>query len=356
MALTLISPTKPPSSSCLLERIGSFSSDNLKKRFFGLEEKNVIVEAHERIDLLPLEKVDEVKRVIRLRKMPMMKLVVPEYCPGFEFGEMGKEFEEKEFEVEGRGYFLACKKGKREVMEDGHGVLLDIFADTKQAYFAVIDGHGGRAASDYVAENLGKNILKQLERVGKKAKRDQLQAVLRGGYSVTDQEFLLQGVSGGACAASVLLKDGELHVANVGDCRVVLSRNAEAFTLTNDHRLTREDERSRIQNSGGYIHCRNGVWRVNGSLAVSRAIGDMHLKEWIISEPEIKSVPLTSDCQFLILASDGLWDKVNEQEAVDLVLKHNNSVKSCKKLVDISSNRGNKDDITVMVINLQNFI
>ena len=143
---------------------------------------------------------------------------------------------------------------------------------------------------------------------------------------------------------------------------------------------------------GGFLHCRNGIWRVHGSLAVSRAIGDQHLKEWIISEPEIKRVPLTSDCQFLIMASDGLWDKVcfytcrcdfkrqqqvqkektssghdqlyfvgilqvNEQEAVDVILKdNNNSVESCKKLVDMSFGRGNMDDITVMVINLQNFV
>ena len=66
---------------------------------------------------------------------------------------------------------------------------------------------------------------------------------------------------------------------------------------------------------GGYIHCCNGVWRVQGSLAVSRAIGDMHLKEWIISEPEIQKLHLTSDCEFLIMASDGLWDKVNTFES-----------------------------------------
>lgn len=59
----------------------------------------------------------------------------------------------------------------------------------------------------------------------------------------------LQGVGSGACAASVLLKAGELHVANVGDCRVVLSRNGVADSLTIDHRLSREDERLRIENS-----------------------------------------------------------------------------------------------------------
>lgn len=58
------------------------------------------------------------------------------------------------------------------------------------------------------------------------------------------------------------------------------------------------------------MECKNGVWRVQGSLAVSRAIGDLHLKEWVISEPEIHRLPLTPDCEFLIMASDGLWDKV----------------------------------------------
>ena len=58
------------------------------------------------------------------------------------------------------------------------------------------------------------------------------------------------------------------------------------------------------------MECKNGVWRVQGSLAVSRAIGDVHLKEWVISEPEIRRLPLTPDCEFLIMASDGLWDKV----------------------------------------------
>lgn len=62
-------------------------------------------------------------------------------------------------------------------------------------------------------------------------------------------EVHLQGVTGGACTASVLLKDSELHVANAGDCRVVLSRNGVADSLTKDHRLSREDERSRIENA-----------------------------------------------------------------------------------------------------------
>lgn len=52
------------------------------------------------------------------------------------------------------------------------------------------------------------------------------------------------------------------------------------------------------------------MWRVQDSLAVSRAIGDANMKEWIISEPEMNKIKLTPECEFLIMASDGLWDKV----------------------------------------------
>ncbi|KAK4413441.1 putative protein phosphatase 2C 32 [Sesamum alatum] len=261
----------------------------------------------------------------------------------------------KEFEViQGRDFFLASKKGRREVMEDRHAVVLDISGDPKQAFFVVIDGHGGHQAADYVAKNLGKNIVNELQGVGKAG--NQIEAALRGGYSATDKEFLAQDVHGGACAAGVLLKDGEVHAAHVGDCKVVLSRKGKAITLTNEHRLSREDERERIENSGGFLHCHNGVWRVNGSLAISRAFGDVHLKDWIICEPEIVKLPLTSECEFLIVASDGLWDRVSDQEAVDVVSRErNNLLESCRKLVQISSTRGNRDDITVMIINLHNF-
>ncbi|KAF5479377.1 hypothetical protein F2P56_000208 [Juglans regia] len=290
---------------------------------------------------------------LKSRKRPARLVVPAAYCPEIESGEMGRKLENKEFEVEGRNFVLASRKGRRMVMEDGYGAMLDILGDPKQALFAVIDGHGGHAAADYVAKNLGRNIVEALDNVGEED--DQLEKAIRKGYSVTDEEFLSQEISSGACVASVLLKDGELHVASAGDCRVVLSREGLATVLTNDHRPSREDERLRIQNSGGFVHCRNGVWRVQGSLAVSRAIGDLHLKDWVISEPDIKSLRITSDYDFLIMASDGLWDKVNDQEAVDVVSREKNLLKSCKQLVDISCSRGNIDDITVMVINLQYF-
>ncbi|XP_031503214.1 probable protein phosphatase 2C 74 [Nymphaea colorata] len=289
------------------------------------------------------------------RKRPA-RLLIPEMRPPpaecDEFG--GWEAEEKVVEVEGSGYCVVGKKGRRRVMEDGYGVITDVLEDPKQAFFGVFDGHGGRGAVDFVTEKLGRNILSATKDV--QHAENGFREAIRTGYLTTDKDFLSQGVGSGACAATVLVENGNLHAANVGDCRVVLSRNGVAIPLTSDHRAERADERRRVENLGGYVDCINGVWRVQGSLAVSRAIGDVHMKEWVTCEPEINEITLSSDCEFLIMASDGLWDKVSNQEAVDEVMKNRSRTESCRKLVEMSSRRGNKDDITIMVVDLLKFM
>ncbi|WOL01582.1 putative protein phosphatase 2C 74 [Canna indica] len=295
--------------------------------------------------------------VAKERRRPA-RIVIPKPVEDAGFGvvEKEKEGEEEVMEVDGGDYCLASRRGSRHMMEDAYGIMANINGDSKQAFFGVFDGHGGRAAVDFVSEKLGKNILSALDELSKTNQENQTQLAIKAGYLTTDRDFLAQGVSSGACAATVLVKEGELHAANVGDCRVVMSRNGVAEALTEDHRAAREDERERIENSGGLMTCRNGVWRVHGSLAVSRAIGDLSMKQWIISEPDTKRIHLTPDCEFLILASDGLWDKVTNQEAVDVISKQSNCTKSCKELIEMSCRRGNRDDITVMVIHLEKFM
>eukprot|EP01018_Ginkgo_biloba_P000177 Gb_40834 [translate_table: standard] len=223
----------------------------------------------------------------------------------------------KEINVEGSHYAVSCKKGRREIMEDTHRATINILGDSKQAFFGVFDGHGGRKAADFVAENIGQNIVDAVVKLGEGNEAHIGQAV-RAAYLATDAEFLKQGVSSGTCCVTALIRDGNLIVSNTGDCRAVISRDGNAEALTCDHRAAREDERERIENLGGYVDFRHGVWRVQGVLAVSRGIGDLHMKEWISAEPDTREVQITPNCEFLILASDGLWDKVSNQEAVDL--------------------------------------
>ncbi|PIM99224.1 Serine/threonine protein phosphatase [Handroanthus impetiginosus] len=263
-----------------------------------------------------------------------------------------------EVEFEGESYSVYCKKGKRGgFMEDRYAAVLGLQGDSKQAFFGVFDGHGGAEAADFAAKNLEKNVMNEVSK-----RSEEIEEAVKEGYISTDSKFLKEDIGGGTCCVTALIHKGDLVVSNAGDCRAVLSRGGIAEALTVDHRPSLDEERERIESLGGYVDCCRGVWRVHGSLAVSRAIGDRHLKQWVIAEPETKVFEINPECEFLILASDGLWDNVSNQEAVDVVrslcigVDKPAAFSACKKLVDLSLTRGSLDDISVMVIQLTQFI
>ncbi|KAK6153304.1 hypothetical protein DH2020_012943 [Rehmannia glutinosa] len=233
-----------------------------------------------------------------------------------------------------------------------------IQGDSNQAFFGIFDGHGGAKAAEFAAENLDKNILNEL---GRRENDGQIEVAVKAGYLTTDSEFLKRDLRGGTCCVTALITNGNLVVSNAGDCRAVFSRSGVAEALTSDHRPSRQDERDRIEMLGGFVECRNGVWRVLGSLAVSRGIGDQYLKQWVTAEPETRILKLEPEHEFLVLASDGLWDKVSNQEAIDIAhplcinVDNPQPLSACRKLVDLSVSRGSTDDISVMVIQLGRF-
>ncbi|KAL6658161.1 hypothetical protein ACP70R_003747 [Stipagrostis hirtigluma subsp. patula] len=276
---------------------------------------------------------------------------------------------EAEVDVEGEGFWLASRAGSRHAMEDAYSVITNHNGGNSQlAFYGVYDGHGGRAAVDFVAEHLGRNVVAAVlateeAKEEASAEEDAVSAAIRAAYLATDSELLAQqqqGAGGGACAATALVRGGELYVAHLGDCRAVLSRDGgAAAALTADHTCAREDERARIERDGGYVSRSggsSGVWRVHGSLAVSRAFGDGGMKRWVVAEPAVARVPLTAGCEFLVVASDGLWDKVGNQEAVDAIAGSASRAAACRELVDMARRRGSRDDVTVMVVDLQRFL
>jgi serine/threonine protein phosphatase PrpC len=133
------------------------------------------------------------------------------------------------------------------------------------------------------------------------------------------------------CTAVVALKRGnDLYVANAGDSRAVLCRaDGEALALSEDHKPAHATERERILAAGGFLSEIGGVCRVNGNLNLSRAIGDLkykqnaglHARDQIITaQPDVRHVRLDPGRdRFLLLACDGVWDVMTNQEAVDFV-------------------------------------
>ena len=123
----------------------------------------------------------------------------------------------------------------------------------------------------------------------------------------------------GSTALVALLTPAVIWLAWAGDSRAVLVRDGKAAAATSDHRPgARDDERRRIEAAGGVL-LNNGGLRLMGMLATTRAIGDHDLQAYgLTPEPEVMALPRRDDDEFLVLATDGLWDKVAPQEAAAL--------------------------------------
>lgn len=119
----------------------------------------------------------------------------------------------------------------------------------------------------------------------------------------------------GTTAVAALFLGDRIYVANVGDSRAILvKRSGRVEALSDDHKPNRPDEAKRIRSLGGRVLF-HGVWRVNGILAVSRAIGDRILKQFVTGVPEIKSCRISpSTDAYVVLASDGLWDTLTHED------------------------------------------
>lgn len=138
-----------------------------------------------------------------------------------------------------------------------------------------------------------------------------------------------------------------LYTANVGDARIVLCRNGKALRLSYDHKGSDENEGKRVANAGGLI-LNN---RVNGVLAVTRALGDAYMKDLVTGHPYTTETVIQPDVdEFIILACDGLWDVCSDQEAVDLVRTQQDPTTAAKQLVDHALARFSTDNLSCMIV------
>ncbi|KAK3143757.1 hypothetical protein QOZ80_4AG0304560 [Eleusine coracana subsp. coracana] len=215
--------------------------------------------------------------------------------------------------------------------------------------FAIFDGHLGDKVPSYLKANLFSNIIKEPLFWASP------QQAIKNAYSSTNKHILEHAKQlgpGGSTAVTAIVVDGkEMWIANVGDSRAVVCERGAANQLTVDHEPHTTNERQRIEKHGGFVTTFPGdVPRVNGQLAVARAFGDQSLKAHLSSEPDIRHVPIDSSIEFVILASDGLWKVMKNQEAVDLVKSIKDPQAAAKRLTTEALARKSKDDISCIVI------
>ncbi|EES04525.1 hypothetical protein BDA96_04G046300 [Sorghum bicolor] len=244
-------------------------------------------------------------------------------------------------------YGVASSPGKRASMEDFYEARIDDVDGEKVGMFGVYDGHGGVRAAEYVKQHLFSNLIKHPKFI------TDTKAAIAETYNQTDSEFLKADSSqtrdAGSTASTAIIVGDRLLVANVGDSRAVICKGGQAIAVSRDHKPDQTDERQRIEDAGGFVMWA-GTWRVGGVLAVSRAFGDKLLKQYVVADPEIKEEVVDSSLEFLILASDGLWDVVTNEEAVAMVKPIQDPQEAANKLLEEASRRGSSDNITVVIV------
>lgn len=234
-------------------------------------------------------------------------------------------------------------------MEDYHVAEYRYEKDHEIGLFAIYDGHFGDSVASYLKANLFNNILKE-----PLFWSDPHEAI-KSAYSSTNK-FILENSRqlgpGGSTAVTAIVVDGvDMWIANIGDSRAVVCERGTANQITVDHEPHTINERKRIEKHGGFVSIFPGdVPRVNGQLAVARTFGDQSLKAHLSSEPDIKHIQINSNIEFVILASDGLWKVMKNQEAVDLVKSTKDPQTAAKRLTSEALTRMSKDDISCIVI------
>ncbi|KAM7276993.1 hypothetical protein ACFE04_018859 [Oxalis oulophora] len=244
-------------------------------------------------------------------------------------------------------YGYASSPGKRSSMEDFYETRIDGVEGEIVGLFGVFDGHGGARAAEYVKKNLFSNLISHPKFIS------DTKSAISDAYNHTDSEFLksenTQNKDAGSTASTAILVGDRLLVANVGDSRAVICRGGNAIAVSRDHKPDQTDERQRIEDAGGFVMWA-GTWRVGGVLAVSRAFGDRLLKQYVVADPEIQEEKIDNSLEFLILASDGLWDVVTNEEAVAMTKPIEDPEVAAKRLMHEAYQRGSGDNITIVVV------
>uniref|UniRef100_A0A0D3GHC5 protein-serine/threonine phosphatase n=1 Tax=Oryza barthii TaxID=65489 RepID=A0A0D3GHC5_9ORYZ len=239
-------------------------------------------------------------------------------------------------------------KGRRPSMEDRFSIKMTTINEQTVSLFGVFDGHGGSLAAEYLKEHLFENLVNHPELL-----RDTKLAISQT-FLKTDADFL-ESVSSnpfrddGSTAVTAILVGNHLYVGNVGDSRVVALKAGKAVPLSEDHKPNRKDEQKRIEDAGGIVVF-DDTWRVNGLLAMSRAFGNRALKHYVKAEPDIQEKVVDESLEYLILATDGLWDVMRNEDAVSLLKAQDGPKAAAMKLTEVAHSRLTLDNITCIVL------
>jgi serine/threonine protein phosphatase PrpC len=260
-------------------------------------------------------------------------------------------------------------QGKRQSNEDTHLHILNLNNENSNMnainLLGVFDGHGGKLVSKYLKDNLPSFFINKFDK-DIYSRADLTSKYFMKVYDTIQNNLVLnhpraaQYCGSTACVCVHYLdsnKKNRLWVLNVGDSRAVKCNYADiAEQLSSDHKPCNPYERTRIEQLGGKIEFDGSDWRVK-DLSLSRAFGDLECKPYVSHLPQIYKYKINSKDKFIILACDGLWDVLSNQDAVDfvnnLLLNKKFHGNFSKELAEHGLSKGSLDNITVLIYMLE---
>ncbi|XP_007256730.3 protein phosphatase, Mg2+/Mn2+ dependent, 1Ab [Astyanax mexicanus] len=291
----------------------------------------------------------------------------------------------EKFNAHGEGnslrYGLSSMQGWRVEMEDAHTAVVGLPNGLSAwSFFAVYDGHAGSQVARYCCEHLLEHITSNPDfRAGgpgggssddvcgsrPEPSVESVKNGIRTGFLQIDEH--MRAISerkhgadrSGSTAVGIMVSPQHFYFINCGDSRALLSRGGRVHFFTQDHKPSNPLEKERIQNAGGAVM----IQRVNGSLAVSRALGDFDYKcvhgkgptEQLVSpEPEVYEIEREEDDEFVVLACDGIWDVMTNEELCDFVRSRlevtEDLERVCNEIVDTCLYKGSRDNMSVVLV------
>jgi len=281
----------------------------------------------------------------------------------------------------GLRYGLSSMQGWRIEMEDAHTAVIGLpDVSDNMSWFAVFDGHAGSRVSAHcsghlldciMSQDAFKESLKKEHSLSEEELMDKVKSGILSGFLTLDEKLrkIPEVANGedksGTTAVCALITEKYVIFSNCGDSRGVLSVSDDASgsrpaLATLDHKPSNTVERERIQNAGGNVM----IQRVNGSLAVSRALGDFEYKnvegkgptEQLVSpEPEfyIKNRDAGAD-EFLVLACDGVWDVMTNEDICSFIsdrMRVTDDLETiANEVIDTCLHKGSRDNMSIIII------
>ncbi len=235
-------------------------------------------------------------------------------------------------------------------MEDKGKSILNFNNDPNKLLFCLFDGHGGEEVSGYLQKNFPmimksymseddseeinfENLFKKIDKVFKNSKFFQMGSTATILYITQD----------------ILNNEKKLFCINIGDTKCILTHPKGSRKLTYDDLVSDETENHRIIKEGGFI--KNG--RVCGQLMISRAFGDWQSKPYgVICTPHVTKIDINDDFKYVIMASDGVWDALDDLDVYKLSLSAENSKSLCNDIIQEALDKDSTDNLSCFVIKL----